>query len=118
MDYGLETLLSLHGTKYEYACGYWYEIIAYRVEPGINRPHGIRYSLTLHDRHNQRVYGMDNAHAPHCPQKRMSRARIQRWDHVHQTLTDKGKPYDFIDAAQLMEHFFTAVDDIIAQVIQ
>lgn len=27
MDYGLATLLSLHGTRYIYACGYWDEIM-------------------------------------------------------------------------------------------
>ena len=26
-------------------------------------PHGIRYNLTLHNRHNKRVMGFDNAHA-------------------------------------------------------
>ncbi|WP_380183744.1 hypothetical protein [Kalamiella sp. sgz302252] len=61
--------------------------------------------MTLHDHHNQRVYGIDNAHAPHCPQKGMSRALIRGWDHEHKTMTDKGTPYDFVDAAQLMERF-------------
>lgn len=108
-------MLSLHGTRYEYACGYWYEIIAYQVEPTLNRPHGIRYCLTLHDHHNQRIYGIDNAHAPPCPRKGMSRARIQVWDHIHRSIADKGKPYDFVDAAQLMDHFFTTVEKIVAQ---
>lgn len=115
MDYALDTLLSLHGTKYEYPCGYWIEIIAYRVEASVNRPHGIRYSLTLHDHHNQRVYGMDNAHAPHCPRRRMSRALVRRWDHEHKTMTDKGTRYDFVNAAQLMAHFYAEVEKILAE---
>lgn len=115
MDYGLDTLLSLHGTRYEYECGYWYEIIAYQVEASLHRPHGIKYSLTLHDHHNQRIFGMDNAHAPYCPQKAMSRARIQVWDHVHNSMKDKGTPFDFIDAGELMNHFFSAVERIIAE---
>lgn len=55
MDHHLELLLSLHGTKYMFDCGYWYEIVAYQVEKSPGRPHGIRYSLTFHDNHNQRI---------------------------------------------------------------
>ncbi len=43
--------------------GYRVKIDARRVAPNAQIPHGIRYSLTLHDRYNRRVPGFDNAHA-------------------------------------------------------
>lgn len=116
MDHDLETLLSLHGTKYVYESGYWYEIVAYQVESSIYRPHGIRYSLTFHDHHNQRIFGMDNAHAVPAAKQGMYRGRIGEWDHFHQTMSDKGTPYEFVDAAQLIEDFFRSIEKIIAEV--
>lgn len=40
-----------------------------RVEVTPYRPHGIKYSLTLHDKHGQRLIGFDNAHAIKQPKK-------------------------------------------------
>ncbi|TCQ85732.1 MULTISPECIES: DUF6516 family protein [Rahnella] len=114
MDHDLDTLLNMHGTKYTYDCGYWFEIVAYQVEVTSSRPHGIRYSLTFHDHHNQRIYGMDNSHAVAPTKQGMYRGRIQEWDHLHQSISDKGTPYEFVNAAQLMEDFFSAIDKIIA----
>ena len=46
-DVGLETLLALDGTEYTEENGYWYKIEAFLIEPSEERPHGIRYNLTL-----------------------------------------------------------------------
>src|SRR3546814_7036989 len=61
-DYGLDTLLSLHQEILAQEGGYWAKIEAYQVEPSEHIPHGIKYSLTLHDRRGTRVLGYDNAH--------------------------------------------------------
>lgn len=62
-DVGLEILLELSGTEYTEENGYWYRLDAWVVESTPERPHGIRYNLTLHDNFNQRILGFDNAHA-------------------------------------------------------
>jgi len=59
----LETLLDLNGEIFPMDNGYWTKFEASRVTPTAQIPHGIKYSLTLHDRNNTRVLGFDNAHA-------------------------------------------------------
>jgi len=54
-DTSLITLLDLNGEIFPMDNGWWTKIEAYRVEPNQNIPHGIRYSLTLHDRYNKRI---------------------------------------------------------------
>jgi len=58
----LENLLNLDGEIFPMDNGCWVKFEAKRVEPNAHIPHGIKYSLTLHDKHNQRVIGYDNAH--------------------------------------------------------
>ena len=48
-DPGLETLLELDGEVFPMENGYWTKIEAHRVSPSDQIPHGIRYSLSLHD---------------------------------------------------------------------
>ena len=82
-DYGLETLLSLSGyVFYLESGGHWVKFEAHQVAPTKYIPHGISYSLTLHDRNNVRIVGYDNAHR--CiPKLKKYRAKIVTWDHVH-----------------------------------
>lgn len=63
-DNGLDVLLDLNGTEYTEENGYWYKIEAWRVKVTKERPHGIRYNLTLHNNYNKRIIGFDNAHLP------------------------------------------------------
>ena len=68
MKYGpkyseLQTLLDLDGTRFWPKTQYWVKFKARLVEPTPHIPHGIKYSLTLHDRNNTRILGFDNAHA-------------------------------------------------------
>ncbi|HFW3110928.1 TPA: hypothetical protein ACIBE2_001104 [Salmonella enterica subsp. diarizonae serovar 61:r:-] len=74
----------------------------------------MRYNLTLHDKYNTRVFGMDNAHGIKLPKKGNFTGRIT-CDHLHRTPVDKGYPYVFVSVAQLLEDFFTRIDEVIAE---
>ena len=78
-------------------------------------PHGVRYALTLHDTYGARVMGFDNAHAPDASQQGRYAGRIVTYDHQHRHATDKGVPYVFQDAYELMKDFFAAVDQVIRE---
>ena len=66
---GIENLLDLNGNIIQQDHGYWVEIHAWCVEPTDEIQHGIRYSLTLHERSGNRVMGYDNAHTVKPPGK-------------------------------------------------
>jgi hypothetical protein len=87
-DQALNTLLDLDGYVLEQESGFWIKIEAKRIDPTEFIPHGIRYSLTLHNRHGKR------------------------------TASDKGVPYTFNSTQGLLEEFFAEVDKAIATAIQ
>jgi hypothetical protein len=68
-DETLATLLHLDGEIFPMDSGFWTKFEVYRVTPEPHIPHGVRYSLTLHDRYNRRVLGFDNAHAVRTAKK-------------------------------------------------
>ncbi|MDD2557426.1 MAG: DUF6516 family protein [Desulfuromonas sp.] len=103
----LETLLNLDGEIFPMENGYWTKFAAYRVNPCQQIPHGISYSLTLHDSENRRVLGFDNAHAIK-PKRKKYGARKVTWDHEHRQ--ERVSPYEFENAGQLLEDFWKAVD--------
>lgn len=109
-DSGLATLLELDGQILDQGDGYWVEIRAWAVVATRDIPHGLRYSLTLHDRHGTRILGFDNAHAPGKPKKFRFAGRRLPYDHRHRHASDKGVPYEFRDAYQLLRDFFQEVD--------
>lgn len=90
---------------------WWVKLRVWEVEPTEQIPHGIRYELTLHDHHNQRVFGMDNAHAPPRPRRKKYGGNRCAWDHRHQHLGDPGSVYEFDSAEQLLIDFWAGVDD-------
>ena len=112
-DVGLETLLELSGTEYTEENGYWYRLDAWVVESTPERPHGIRYNLTLHDNFNQRVLGFDNAHAIYVKEGRRFNGCIMKYDHMHISINDKGTPYEFESAEQLLNDFLKEVNSIL-----
>ena len=59
---GLESLLDLNGMCIAQEGGHWVKFDVFEVIPSPHIPHGISYSLTLHNKYNQRVMGFDNAH--------------------------------------------------------
>ena len=56
-DIGLDTLLDLDGSILEQEGGYWIKIEALPIPPSEHARHGIRYSLTLHDKYGTRILG-------------------------------------------------------------
>lgn len=104
----LETLLDLDGEIFMMDAGYWVKFEAKRVVLSPAIPHGVRYSLTLHDRNNVRVVGFDNAHAIKSKGRKRFSGRKVTWDHKHHM--DKVEPYEFESASQLLDDFWGAVD--------
>jgi hypothetical protein len=117
-DIGLETLLDLDGSILEQEGGYWIKIEARRVPSSEHAPHGIRYSLTLHDKYGIRVLAYDNAHAVKPPKKFKFAGQRLPCDHRHRTSNDKGVPYVFESAHRLLEDFFEEVDRVLKEVQQ
>lgn len=109
---GLETLLDLDGIKYRLEKGYWVKFEARLVAPNEKVPHGVLYSLTLHDRNNTRVIGFDNAHGCMPPRRKKFGGRKVTWDHRHH-FDEKVVPYEYESAAQLIEDFWSEVERII-----
>jgi len=109
-DFGLETLLDLDGEIFPMENGFWIKFEAFKTEPSQQIPHGVKYSLTLHDRNNTRVLGFDNAHA-YKPRRKKYGARKITWDHLHKI--DKAHPYEFESAGQLLEDFWAAVEEVL-----
>jgi hypothetical protein len=112
----LDALLDLHGEILVQDGGYWVKIEAWTVEPKEGIPHGIRYSLTLHDPNGTRVLGYDNSHAIGAPKKGFAGRRLE-YDHVHRHAKDKGAPYEFSGADQLLKDFFKEVDKVLKEVL-
>ncbi len=104
---GLEHLLMLHGEKFFMENGYWVKIEAWETPVTTHVPHGIRYSLTLHDSNSTRVLGYDNAHSIKPNRKRFTAIKTT-WDHIHRM--NKVENYEFESADQLLEDFWSEVD--------
>lgn len=91
-DAGLKTLLELNKEIFPMGNGYWTKFEAREVEPNEHIPHGIKYSLTLHDKNNERILGYDNAHGIKPKRKKFGGTRIT-WDHKHKR--EIVEPYEF-----------------------
>ncbi len=113
---GISTLIDLHDQIIDQGDGYWIKIEAWRVEPSAFIPHGIRYSLTLHEPYGRRILGYDNAHAVKPPKKFKFAGMRLPYDHKHRHASDKGVPYAFQDAHQLLSDFFKEVDQVLQEI--
>lgn len=111
-EHSIEFLLAFDGHVHWYADGYFLKFEVRRVEPAIERPHGLRYSLTLHAPDGTRLIGFDNAH-PVAPSGSRFRKKPVETDHWHRTENDPGRPYAFTDAATLIEDFFDEVERVL-----
>ena len=107
---GLDYLLELDGEVFLMDNGYWTKFEAKKVDPSDKIPHGIKYSLTLHDRNNTRIIGYDNAHGIKA-NKRKFKAKKTEWDHKHER--SNVKTYEFKSAGELIEDFWNDVNKII-----
>lgn len=111
-DPTLDTLLHLDGVSFvveaDGAC--WVKFVVKRVTATPEKPHGLDYSLTLHDSTGKRLLGFDNAHAVQEGSGPGARTRIE-FDHRH-----KGERlgfYFYSDAATLLADFWKEVNLIL-----
>jgi hypothetical protein len=113
-EHTLEFLLAFDGRTHWLDQGYRLKFEIRRGAATDERPHGLRYSLTLHDPEGQRLVGFDNAHSVPLAGARFNE-RPATADHWHRTHTDEGRPYDFIDADTLLRDFFREVRRVLAE---
>ena len=110
-DWKIQYLLDLDRQKVRLESGYWWTVRAYRVEPSAGRPHGLGYSISLHDQNDDRVFGFDNAHGVDVgtgPARKSRRPKA--YDHKH-VRGKESVPYTFTSPAQLIEDFFEAMNE-------
>ena len=109
----LAFLLDFNGRVHWYEQGYSVKFEIKRTEPSALRPHGLRYSFTLHAPEGERLMGFDNAQTV-SPTRRYAK-RLVEADHWHRDETDRGRPYAFTDAATLIGDFFGEVERILTE---
>lgn len=106
----LLALLDLNGTEIELLDGQFFvKFEAHTVEPSPEVPHGIKYSLTLHDRTGRRVLGFDNAH-PIKIRKGRFIERPTEADHLHYGPGEAVRKYRFQGPGKLLEDFWVEVE--------
>ena len=113
-DAGIRNLLDLAGYVLDQEDGYWIKIEAWQVPVNDDIPHGIRYALTLHAPGGKRLLGYDNAHAVKVKRGLFGGRRLP-FDHRHRHVSDKGVPYLFKSADQLLADFFAEVDEALKE---
>ena len=115
---GLEYLLGLDGNiEVQNDEGYWVKMEVASVPVTAERPHGIRYSLTLHAPDNTRLIGFDNAHGVKPVGSRFMHAGKRfAYDHRHRHASDEGVLYEFDTAYQLVSDFYAEVDRVLKEI--
>jgi hypothetical protein len=98
----MNRLLDYHRRRYWLVNGWSIRFRVFEVPVSEARPHGLRYSFTLHDVDDSRLLGFDNAHGVPGEQASDHRHRFRR--------TVELAPYDFQDADKLLCDFFEAVE--------
>jgi hypothetical protein len=111
--HALAFLLDFDGRVHWYEQGYFVKFEIKRIEPTEERPHGLRYSFTLHAPEGERLMGFDNAHTV-APASRYAKRQVEA-DHWHRDETDRGRPYVFTDAVTLIGDFFGEVERILTE---
>ena len=113
-DSSLDALLSLDGEIFfiDPTGGHWVKFEVKRTDVSDARPHGLRYSLTLHDKDGERLVGFDNAHSVKSGSGPGAK-RTTEFDHKHRLRAIK--PYEYADAASLLEDFWSEVEAVLAE---
>ena len=113
-DLAVEYFLELDGTVHfvDEKCKYRVEIKAKCTDVTPERPHGLSYSLALHNEKHERILGFDNAH-PVPASKGPSGKRHRFHDHRHKY--EKTRIYRFEDTSKLISDFYAAVDLIMKE---
>ena len=111
-DPTIEWFLDLDGTIHfvDEKCRYRVKIETKRTDVTPERPHGLSYSLTLHDANNERILGFDNAHPVRASEGPGGR-KHRFYDHRHRY--DKTRVYRFVNTETLITDFYKAVDRIL-----
>ena len=109
----LDTLIQMHGDTYVINDrGYWVKFVIQKVPASRERPHGLNYSLTLHNPIGNRLLGFDNAHPISKGSGPGVRTRIE-YDHKH-----RGKMirfYEYRDAGNLISDFWAEVEAVLQE---
>ena len=115
---GLEYLLGLDGNiEVQNDAGYWVKMEVASVPATAERPHGIRYSLTLHAPDNTRLIGFDNAHGVKPVGSHFKHAGKRfPYDHRHRHPLDEGVLYEFDTVYQLVSDFYAEVDRVLKEI--
>ena len=112
-DPGLDTLLDLDGqTLFVDEIGHCVKFVVRRTTMTPERPHGLSYSLTLHAPNGDRLVGFDNAHPV---QERRGAGRWRRGEGDHRHRLRAILPYEYKDAATLLEDFWKEVDVVLQE---
>ena len=113
-EHTLEFLLAFDGRIHHLEQGYWLKFEIQKTIPTAGRPHGLRYSFTLHDPDGERLLGFDNAHSVQPSGAKFGKT-VAAYDHWHRTCDDEGRPYRFSDADTLLADFFSEVRRILSE---
>jgi len=113
-DPTLDALLGLDGQIFviNAETGHWVQFVVRPVPATTAKPHGLDYSLTLHAASGERLVGFDNAHSVRSgagPGGKSGPAM----DHRHRLRTVR--PYDYRDAASLLQDFWAEVDTLLRE---
>ena len=113
-DPGAEVLLDLDGQVFvvDEKSGHGVRFSVNRVASTPERPHGLKYSLTLHGPDGSRLIGFDNAQTVRESRSPGGKSRGPL-DHKHRLETVR--PCRFKDAATLVEEFWTEVDKLLRE---
>ena len=113
-DPSLDTLLDLDGQilVVDPAGRHWVRFRVKRVDTSPDKPHGLDYSLTLHNENGERLVGFDNAH-PVRPTTGPSGRKRKSQDHKHRLRSIR--PYEFEDAGTLLADFWREVDAVLKE---
>ena len=112
-DPGLDTLLELHGqTLFVDDVGHWVKFVVVRTEASTERPHGAELFDDPARPDGERLVGFDNAHAVKEGRGPGVRRRRER-DHRHRLRSIR--PYEYSDAAKVLEDFRKEVDEILRE---
>jgi len=114
LDHSLDLLLELDGQilVIDPAGKHWVKFTVKKIAPSTEKPHGLSYSLTLHNESGERLVGFDNAH-PVSSGSGPGKKTGKRYDHKHRIRTVK--PYDYSDAGSLLTDFWTEVDKVLKE---
>jgi len=111
-DSSLDALLLLDGETFVVEGNFWVKFEVKRVSAIPEKPHGLDYSLTLHDGRGERLLGFDNAHSIREGTGPGARIRIE-YDHRH--IGKRVRLYDYKDAMSLLADFWKEVESILKE---